>query len=191
MINPVTHPLYKDLEILRKICLQIIRDEGLNIYGENSKEIYGILFDVVWLWEAYLNYLIKKVTDRPFKHFIPGERGIKVFKGENIKFYPDFFSEERKNVLDAKYKFWSETKNFDDIHQLLAYMHVTGSNTGGVIFPTNDKSTDEIPRLEINTPFGRKEFVKLSFSIPKPEEIEYFALMKEEENNLIKKINRL
>ncbi|WP_440970062.1 5-methylcytosine restriction system specificity protein McrC [Peribacillus frigoritolerans] len=192
MNKPVSHPLYKDLEIIRKICLQIIRDEGLNIYGDTSKEVYGILFDVAWLWEVFLGNIIKEIKDRPFEHLIPGEQGIKVFKVEkSINFYPDFISFERKTVLDAKYKFWRENKDYDDIHQLLAYMFISGSNRGGVIFPSKSPSTYENEKFSLNTPYGFNEFVKISFSVPKTEEDEFIELMRKEEKVLLKKIEHL
>lgn len=192
MFKPVTHPLYKDLEVLRKICLQIIRGEGINIYGSKSSEVYGILFDIAWLWEAFLDNIIKKIIEKPFEHLIPGEKGIKVFnEKKSINFYPDFVSLDGNVILDAKYKFWSETKNFDDVHQILSYMYLLNSKVGGVIFPSQKPSSLVPETFKLNTPNGDSEFKKIFFSIPNPNRDDFAQKMGDEEKVLIKKIKNL
>ena len=59
--------------------------------------------------------------------------------------YPDFYSEEKGLVLDAKYKHLEKDNNAlsrDDIHQIISYMHVLMSETGAVIFPYQDSKTE-------------------------------------------------
>ena len=56
-LRPVVHPYYTQYVPLQKLCLKILSHERLR-YGQNKDEIYGILFDVSWLWEEYLNTLL-------------------------------------------------------------------------------------------------------------------------------------
>ena len=63
-LRPVVHPYYTQYVPLQKLCLKILSHERLR-YGQNKDEIYGILFDVSWLWEEYLNTLLVPLG---FKH---------------------------------------------------------------------------------------------------------------------------
>lgn len=61
------HPYYYEYEPLRQICLQILMEDDKLKYGREENKIYGILFDISWLWEEYLYTLIKEL-DINFKH---------------------------------------------------------------------------------------------------------------------------
>ena len=57
-LRPLVHPYFSEYKDLQKICLQILRYEGLK-FGEKDDKIYGLLFDGAWLWEEYLNTVLK------------------------------------------------------------------------------------------------------------------------------------
>ena len=56
--------------------------------------------------------------------------------------YPDYIekgkSDSKRNVFDAKYKFWEWNKDAD-IHQLLSYLFLTGGDTCGIIYPSQEE----------------------------------------------------
>ncbi|MDM8541273.1 hypothetical protein QUF90_09305 [Desulfococcaceae bacterium HSG9] len=144
--KPIRHPFYTEYENLRKICLQLLRHEGLNPYesSQEKEQVYGVLFDGAWLWESYIASLLKK---HGFIRHIRGfgdENGIKVFN-DGYRLYPDhhYKNENGDIIFDSKYKFWNTEKNSHDIHQVLAYMYITKAKTGGIIYPQkNDNKSD-------------------------------------------------
>lgn len=135
-LRPVRHPYFSEYTPLQKICLQILRHESLK-YGHEKDKIYGILFDGAWLWEEYLNTILKKLS---FTH--PRNRvdntGKKFFSiPARVLVQPDFFI-ENKIVLDAKYKGHTslfENNQREDRFQLLAYMHIFKAPIGALIVP--------------------------------------------------------
>lgn len=132
-IRPIQHPYFRDYIQLQSLCLQILRHEEIK-YGAKKDEIYGILFDGAWLWEEYLNTILKECG---FMHAQnkSGKDGIYLFEEQkNYKRYPDFYKDNI--ILDAKYKHL-ESGNIDrnDIHQIISYMYVEKAENGGLIFP--------------------------------------------------------
>ena len=106
----IKHPYFTDYAALQKLCLAILRRQKVN-YGEDSKKIYGLLFDVAWLWEEYLAGLLKS---RDFKHPQNKKGSGWLYMFENkindteadknySHIYPDFYKPD-ECVLDAKYK---------------------------------------------------------------------------------------
>ena len=63
-LRPRCHPYYKEYMVLQKLCVQILRQEEIN-YVMDDDRFYGILFDGAWLWEEYLNTLLRDIE---FKH---------------------------------------------------------------------------------------------------------------------------
>ncbi|MDE7024656.1 MAG: hypothetical protein K2O88_02110, partial [Paramuribaculum sp.] len=94
------HPFYTEFEPLQRLCLQILNGEGLK-YGENDDEIYGILFDGAWLWEEYLNTLMRQLGYKHPKNK-EGIGAISLFEKGGYPRYPDFL--KKGAVADAKYK---------------------------------------------------------------------------------------
>lgn len=147
--KPKIHPYYSEYAPLQKLCLQILKRKQTS-YGDSNQNIYGVLFDGAWLWEEYLNLTLKKIG---FKH---PENKTKIdpihpFKGK--KRYPRFPDFMTPNVIaDAKYKRVitlnkSQTQacdsiDRDDLHQMIAYMHITSSNKGIFICPTDIDNID-------------------------------------------------
>lgn len=134
-LRPRYHPYYKEYMILQKLCVQILRQEEIN-YVMDDDRFYGILFDGAWLWEEYLNTLLRDIE---FKH--PenklGTGAIYLFEHGGQRF-PDFWKKDI--VLDAKYKRLAVNGNSfdisrDDVHQIMAYMYRLKANKGGIICP--------------------------------------------------------
>lgn len=134
-LRPRCHPYYKEYMILQKLCVQILRQEEIN-YVMDDDRFYGILFDGAWLWEEYLNTLLRDIE---FKH--PenklGTGAIYLFEHGGQRF-PDFWKKDI--VLDAKYKRLAVNGNSldisrDDVHQIMAYMYRLKANKGGFICP--------------------------------------------------------
>lgn len=142
-LKPKIHPYYSEYGPLQKLCLQVLRREKLS-YGQSSERIYGILFDGAWLWEEYLNLTLSKAG------FIHPEN--RTGKGKLYPFrnkkryarYPDFLKDNI--VADAKYKRMvdlssdsyglKEDIDRDDLNQMISYLHITSSNAGIFICPT-------------------------------------------------------
>ncbi len=142
----ITHPYFNEYEPLRKICLKILRHEGVALAEENKTDkIYGVVFDCAWLWEEYLNTVLEGSGIKHSENKT-GKNAIYLFKDKkSYPRYPDFYSEEKGLVLDAKYKHLEKDNNAlsrDDIHQIISYMHVLMSETGAVIFPYQDSKTE-------------------------------------------------
>ena len=134
-LRPRCHPYYKEYMILQKLCVQILRQEEINYVMDDDK-FYGILFDGAWLWEEYLNTLLRDIE---FKH--PenklGTGAIYLFEHGGQRF-PDFW--KQNIVLDAKYKRLAVNGNSldisrDDVHQIMAYMYRLKASKGGIVCP--------------------------------------------------------
>lgn len=140
-IKPVAHPYFYEYRNLQNICKQILRYEGLK-YGADKSKVYGLLFDGAWLWEEYLNTIL-----HPLEFLHPenktGTNAIYLFQNNKGKRYPDFWKKDV--VLDAKYKrlstIDSERIDRNDTNQIISYMYVLQSKTGGFICPSDAIST--------------------------------------------------
>lgn len=132
----IHHPYFTKYETLRRICLQILRKEGIT-YGKNNNEVYGLVFDGAWLWEEYLNTFL---TIEGFKHpkNKTGKNAIYLFEHNKYPRFPDFFR-DKEIVLDAKYKRLDSQSEIgrDDLHQLITYIHILQVQKGGFVFPSN------------------------------------------------------
>lgn len=140
-LKPHNHPYFTEYAALKKICLQILRQEGL-AFGVEKNKIYGLLFDGAWLWEEYLNTILKNEN---FIH--PKNKGkfgdknpIYLFEKDNYERFPDFYCNKKEIVLDAKYKRLKNSNeiNRDDMHQIITYMYVLKSKFGGFILPDSE-----------------------------------------------------
>lgn len=132
------HPYYIEYEPLRKICLKILRHEELK-YGTEKNKIYGILFDVSFLWEEYIAVFLKKFG---FTHPVnsAGSGAVKILQhSPNWECYPDFYNE--KIVIDTKYKKMEDMGNVDtkDRYQILSYMYILGLKNGLFLHPSAEE----------------------------------------------------
>jgi 5-methylcytosine-specific restriction endonuclease McrBC regulatory subunit McrC len=152
-LKPVTHPYFTEYSALQKICLKILRHEKIT-FGNNKDKVYGLLFDGAWLWEEYLNTILKEKFIHPENK--TGKHRHLLF--ENFQsIYPDFISkEEPKSVGDAKYipldrqQTYSENseKATSIYYKTIAYMYRFSSNNGFLIFPKKDLSFFETYRIK-------------------------------------------
>ncbi|HIZ89326.1 MAG TPA: McrC family protein [Candidatus Mucispirillum faecigallinarum] len=142
------HPYYSEYEPLRQICLQILMEDDELKYGRQENKIYGILFDVSWLWEEYLNTLIEQI-DKSFIHTYNKSKknSIHMLENNGWSAYPDYYSTDLNIVMDAKYKRVHDKGiakiDSEDRMQIISYMHILGVNKGVFLHPSesNDKLT--------------------------------------------------
>ena len=101
--NTVRHAYFREYLALQRLCLLILQHQKHQI-GTGSRQIYGILFDGAWLWEEYINSLIKDTFYHPMNKNGAGAQ--RLFDGNVGLIYPDFISRnsETRIVADAKYK---------------------------------------------------------------------------------------
>lgn len=152
-LRPVRHPYFSDYTALQKICLQILRHESIK-YGQEKDKIYGILFDGAWLWEEYLDRILKVCEFRHPKNK-ENKGGIRMFEKPEVeslfdnnsrRLYPDFW--KPNYILDAKYKRLDKNGvRREDLYQVVTYMHCLKAENGGFVYPTENESKTETHKL--------------------------------------------
>ena len=146
--KPIRHAYFHEYRKLQELCLMILNQEKHGL-GYQEQKIHGILFDVAWLWEEYVHTLLPKDFIHPRNKEKLG--GISVFSVGKRKVYPDFYNQELKIVLDAKYKkleFTEKGINREDLFQLISYSYILKAEKAGLVFPSKDKVVDnEIGKL--------------------------------------------
>lgn len=163
------HPYYYEYEPLRKICLQILMEDNDLKYGRDENKVYGILFDVAWLWEEYLNLLISKI-DNSFIHTRnkEGFGRIYMLKSKKWSAYPDFYSKKMKIVMDAKYKHSQDIANIgnEDRMQIISYMHILGLNKGVFLHPSKNENNINVACEKLNIDNAEECILQYKFKIP-------------------------
>lgn len=141
------HPFYIEYEPLRKLCLQILRREGLS-FGKEKDQVYGLLFDGAWLWEEYLNLLLAPLGYLHPKNKL-GHKGdpIYIYNNKTGKRYPDFYDKSRRVIVDAKYKFLDANPGREDLHQLITYLFLLEGNKGCYLYPADRNKSDMLGEL--------------------------------------------
>lgn len=146
--KPLRHAYFNEYRKLQELCLMILNQEKHGL-GYQEQKIHGILFDVAWLWEEYVHTLLPKDFIHPRNK--DKTDGISVFSSRERKVFPDFYQEELKIVLDAKYKKLELTEkgiNREDLFQLISYSYILKAEKAGLVFPSKDKVVDnEIGKL--------------------------------------------
>lgn len=136
-LKKLNHPYFYEYEPLRKICIQILRHEQIK-YGKEKDKIYGILFDGAYLWEEYIYTILK---DLNFKHPQKERKNGINLLDNRWEVYPDFYNDNKKIVLDTKYKrlnkYNEDNEEIDrnDKHQIISYVYTLGAEIGGFIYP--------------------------------------------------------
>lgn len=195
----IKHPYFTDYAALQKLCLAILRRQKVN-YGADSKKIYGLLFDVAWLWEEYLAGLLKS---RDFKHPQNKKGSGWLYMFENSvndteadkkysHIFPDFYK-PGEWVLDAKYKKITGGKIArEDLYQLITYMHVMKIPRGGFIFPRTEKENgvDENKTFVLKGYGGTIHTFGLKIPLNPQSRDDFAKKMKESEEELLNKIER-
>ena len=127
----------------------MILNREKNGLGYQEQKLHGILFDVAWFWEEYVYTLLPKDFIHPRNK--DKTDGISVFSSQERKVYPDFYQEELKIVLDAKYKKLEKAEkgiNREDLFQLISYSYILKAEKAGLVFPSEKKAVDnEIGKL--------------------------------------------
>lgn len=143
--NTVRHAYFREYLALQRLCLLILQHQKHQI-GTGSRQIYGILFDGAWLWEEYINSLIKETFYHPMNKTGAGAQ--RLFDGNVGLIYPDFISRnsEMRIIADAKYKPIDNIGNRDYL-QVLAYMFRFDAKTGYYLYPEAEGSADLKLRL--------------------------------------------
>lgn len=185
-LRPVRHPFFNKYRNLQHLCLQILRHEEMK-YGRDDDQIYGILFDGAWLWEEYLNTVLRDIG---FSHprNRTGEGGKRIFT-DNVGHetaMPDFHKKDI--VLDAKYKgysFWKDVAR-EDRFQLLAYMHLFEADKSGFIVPVDSPNTTTIRPL--NGRGGTMSIIGMNVDAICKSFTDYCAYMEKEEKLLKERI---
>ena len=164
------HAYFHEYRKLQELCLMILNQEKHGL-GYQDQKIHGILFDVAWLWEEYVHTLLPKDFIHPRNKEKLG--GISVFSVGKRKVYPDFYQEELKIVLDAKYKKLELTEkgiNREDLFQLISYSYILKAEKAGLVFPSKDKIVDN----EIGKLAGYGALLK-KWSIQIPQKSSYYS----------------
>lgn len=178
--NPVRHAYYHAYYKLQKLCLMILNNIRHDI-GDKKNKIFGLLIDVAWLWEEYLNTLLKESFIHPENR--KGTHKVFLYTNHKHPVYPDFFNDENKMVLDAKYKKLEGTSkgiNREDLYQIITYSHILKSKKAGILYPSVKETRYEIQGILDG--FGGEIF-KQSLKIPRncQSYAEFVNLMKESE----------
>lgn len=190
--KPVSHPFFTKWKPLQKICLAILNHSKIN-YHSGEKSVCGLLFDGAWLWEEYLNTILRplgfvhpenKKHKGGLKMFANGDDEL-TFDKDFRQIYPDFYK-KGEYVLDAKYKRLLNGVGREDLYQVVAYMHTMKIARGGFIFPDDGGRTDFENRHYNLVGFGGTLDV-LGMKIPQTAESlqEFCELMKAEEEKLL------
>ena len=144
-LRVVRHPYYSAYTGLQRICVQILRHEKIS-FGESDGGICGIVFDAAWLWEEYLNAVF--TDDKRFSGVVHPknklrEKPVYFFEPGRSPHYPDFYDEDRRVVMDAKYKHLNDGIAREDLFQLISYMHVMENRAGWLLYPSRLSSFHE------------------------------------------------
>lgn len=178
------HPYYSEYEPLRKLCLQILRQEEIK-YGQDDDTVYGVLFDGAWLWEEYLGLLLETLD---FKHpkNKEGTGRIYLFNPNAGLRFPDFYNSEM--VLDAKYKRYAEKDqgisgvSREDIAQVISYMYVLKLGIGGFLVPGGESVT--VRRKTLNGYGGEMLLINLPVAHSVASYSDYCDIMAQQEGLL-------
>ena len=188
-LRPVRHPYFYEYCNLQRLCLQILRHEEIKYGHDDSNQIYGILYDGAWLWEEYLNTVLREIGFRHPKNKT-GEGGKCIFSDKigHEKAMPDFY---RANmILDAKYKRYSNWNDLsrDDRNQLLAYMYLFETENGGFIVPV--ENPDIKTTRSLNGRGGTMSIIGMNVATTSKNYMEFCAHMAKEENLLKEKVEQ-
>lgn len=188
--RPKVHPYFTKYRDLQQLCVHILRHDALK-YGKEKDKIHGILFDGAWLWEEYLNTILKdidfthaenKIKERGFRMFHDGNENEVVCRN-NRKLYPDFY---KKNfILDAKYKHLNSGVGREDLYQVVTYMYCSCAKHGGYIYPDEGNG---VYRKHLLAGYNGSIHL-LPFKVPQnSEKYEEFVKQIKEEEDAIEKI---
>ena len=197
--HTVRHAYYHEYRDLQKLCIMILQNQRLG-FGTNQR-VYGVLFDGSWLWEEYVNTLVKEQFHHPMNKAKQGKHHLfhnENSNQENGEIYPDFIGNADPRIMaDAKYK---PIQNIDrnDYFQMLAYMMRFDAKQGWFFYPKSEKDSTKSDTLHLlcgSTYEGGEQqrtdpivVRKIGFSVPEePEKYgDFCTKMKEAEGEFLK-----
>lgn len=191
--NTIKHGFFEEYTQLQTLCLKILTDEGIS-YGASSQKVHGIIIDIAWLWEEYLNLMIKEHFYHPQNKL--GAMAHYYFQSGNGKIYPDFIGRDVTNrvIADAKYKPEKNIKS-SDYSQILSYMFRFDSKLAYLLHPTKEESQKIFYLMEgvsmEQTPQKRNDIrvEKIGMKIPRATSYsEFVMLMEESEKSFLNKL---
>lgn len=215
----ITHSVYKDWDLVRKIGILLLRRLGIRISEVATNEVKGILINMNYLFEEYLREITggeKKSKEIIFDANNNSKRRIE------MDLYWQGVNETRgKMVLDAKYKIgWKETFDRElefnkgtwiernDIFQVISYKYINECSKAGVVFPyqenedNKEKYKDIYNKEKQDYPYAYsireetvKDFYLFPLIIPDSKEcsnyLRFQEMMKENESRMRDKIDQL
>ena len=182
------HPYYTEYRPLQALCLQILRMEEVK-YGESDDEICGILFDGAWLWEEYVNTILRDLGfTHPQNKLGKGRKHI--FDDRSGVIYPDFYND--KMVLDAKYK---RLGGYDkvaqvgnaDIYQVISYMTTLHVEKGGFVAPL-EQPQFKVPTSRLKDKLATLSIFGIEISKTATSYADFCGQMKEREATFIESL---
>ena len=204
-IRPFSHPYFTEYKPLQKLCLNILRHKKISFSQSDKDEVYGILFDGAWLWEEYLNTVLQKSGFNHSKNKATSNKnGISVYIENNYKLYPDFYRKLREEasqnaILDAKYKRVDGNGiSPEDLHQLIAYIHILPACKGGLIYPSSQQIEGIKPDIKGTLNGYGGQIFTVGIPIPKADNFPDFCekmqnmeqeLAEQARNNFLRKNN--
>ena len=190
-INTIVDPYYTKYRPLQSLCLQILRMEEVK-YGESDDEICGILFDGAWLWEEYVNTILRNIGFiHPQNKLQKG--GIYLFDDRSGIRFPDFYKEDM--VLDAKYKrlgSYEKVSKVDnnDIHQVITYMNSLHVRKGGFVAPLEQKQ-NQIPTSRLKDSTSTLSIFGIEISKTSSSYVDFCEQMKGLENVFVESLKMI
>lgn len=190
------HKYYKEYTELQKISMILLEKKGFKFNESSNLKLNGFLIDAAWLFEQYINTLIKD----KFYHLDNRDESIAeyYFTNNYQEIYPDFISKEaNKIILDVKYKKFEYKTYPIDFHQILGYMNRFNTNTGYLVKLSNKNKDKNIFNLKEgfekwDTNKKREsnvEVIEYNFYVPDTETEEFKKLIKDSENKLKKEFD--
>ena len=156
--NTVRHAYYHEYRALQQLCILILQDERMMV-GLRTRKVYGILFDGAWLWEEYVNTLVKDTFHHPMNK--SRREGQRLFSDGTGLIYPDFIGKDPQNriLADAKYK-PAENIGNKDYFQVLAYMYRFDSKKAYYFYPDKLGSEDKVLLLNKGSSYEKNVTVR-------------------------------
>lgn len=199
--KPLAHAYYHEYRSLQRLCIAILQYEKHQMESGN-RQIQGILFDAAWLWEEYINTLIKNDFYHPRNKGGGGAQYLFSKSDNKIGLiYPDFISRDKENrvIADAKYKPVNNIQNKDYL-QVLAYMFRFDAKKGYYIYPDSENSENLELKVNSGTSYERnvlpREDVKvIKYGLFIPSDVnsysEFVSEMKKQEKTIISDIKKM
>lgn len=178
--NLIRHAFFREYRILQSLCIMILENEKSQM-GASNNQVFGILFDGAWLFEEYVNTLIKDQFHHPMNSKNTGAQRLLSTKNSMAgMIYPDFISIDstKRVIADAKYKAVDNIANSDYL-QLLAYMFRFEAKKGMYFYPDKVHDKSKFYKMNTGTTYENNVSVRDDISIVKlgikiPQEVESY-----------------